>query len=106
MRVMMWSHWHPNSNGTDYWEALGLYDDLGKEAQEDAHQVANDRYEWPSEEEQEESGIETEGPDVMLEEYDPEKHDMLKAGGGSFADEFERLEGTSLAGTDPYSPNW
>lgn len=92
MRVMMWSHWHPNSNGTDYWEALGIYDSL-KEAEDDAQQTANDRYEWPSEEEEEESGLETEWPDTVVEEYDPTKHDMLKAGGGSFEDDFIQMEG-------------
>lgn len=90
MRVIMWSHWHPNSNGTEYYEALGAYDSLDA-ARGDAQEVANDRYEWPSEEEEEESGFETEWPDTMVEEYNPDIHDCQRAGGGSFEADFKRL---------------
>lgn len=87
MRVIITSHWHPNSNGTEYTEALGIYRDL-REAAQDGQEYASDRYEWPSEAEQEEDGIECEGPDVVLEEYDPAEHDGQRAGGGSFEDDF------------------
>ena len=93
MRVVFKSHWHPNSNGTEYTDVLGLYDNL-QEAEHDAWLSASDRFEWPSEEEQDEDGVECEGPDVVVEEYveGDEGHDSERAGGGSFAEEFERLE--------------
>lgn len=31
------------------------------------------------------------GWDFWVEEYDPEKHDMLRSRGGSFKDEFSRM---------------
>lgn len=38
----------------------------------------------------EEDGIEDEGPDFYFEDYDPDKHDMLRAGGYGWDDVFER----------------
>lgn len=32
--------------------------------------------------------FEEEGPDYHFEDYNPEKHDMLRVGGGSFEDDF------------------
>ena len=88
--------------GSDYCDALGINDSV-EEANDDGYAYACDRWEGP--EDEEESGIEDEGPDFYLEEYDPAKHDMLRAGGGSFADEFERME-SPLAADDfpPYRP--
>lgn len=94
MRVIIRSHWHPNSNGTEYTEALGIYDDI-RSAESDGFDYAMDKYEEPSEEEQEDNGFEDEGPDVVLEEYDPDKHDGQKAGGGSFEDDFKEFENNS-----------
>ena len=34
--------------------------------------------------------LEYAGPDFHWEEYDPEKHDGLRVGGGSFEEDFER----------------
>jgi hypothetical protein len=97
MRVIFKSHWHPNSNGTEYTDVLGIYPDLGEQAQKDANQAAWDRYEEMSEEEQEEDGVEDEGPYVIIEEYDPEIHDGERAGGGSFEDEFAEIEKAFIA---------
>ena len=89
MRVIFQSHWHPNANGTDYHEALGEYPSLDA-ARNDACNAACDKYEWPSEAQQDEDGIEDEGPDVVVYDYDsdPEGFDGQRAGGGSFADDF------------------
>jgi len=79
--------------GTDYCEALGIYevDDKGgpcNDAWDDAAQVAWDKWEpqnpvdvW-----------EDEGPDYYIEVYDPEKHNMLRGGGGSFETDFIFIE--------------
>lgn len=80
--------------GTDYCDALGIYPDL-KAAREDAKDYAWNRWE-PDEQEDEEGNWtysieDDEGPDYFIEEYDPEKHDMLKAGGGTFEDEFAQM---------------
>jgi hypothetical protein len=72
--------------GTDYCDALGTYDSLAA-AEDDAMTYAWDHWEEP-----EESDFEDEGPDYFIEEYDPEKHDRLKAGGGSFEGEFAHWE--------------
>lgn len=90
MRVIMWSHWHPNSNGSEYWEALGEYPDL-KSAEADAREEAWNRYEEPSQVEQDEDGWEDEGPEWFVEEYDPEKHDRHSIG-GSFENDFQRFK--------------
>lgn len=93
MRVIVKSHWHPNSNGSEYTRALGIYDTL-EAAFKDATAYAWEQYEEPSEEEQEEDGIEDEGPDVIVEEYKPgeDGHDSEREGGGSFEDEFLQME--------------
>ncbi len=86
MRVIIRGNW-ANYIGTDYCDALGIYDTLD-DAGSDAESYAWDKYEEP----EDEDGIEDEGPDYYTEEYNPEAHDMLRAGGGSFADDFERME--------------
>lgn len=97
MRIVFWSHWHPNSNGTDYWDVLGIYPnydtdpEVRRQADEDAYAAACDRYSYPSKEEQDEDGIEDEGPEVLVQVYDPEYHDGRRSGGGSFAYEFDRM---------------
>lgn len=93
MRVIIKSHWHPNSNGSEYTRALGIYPTL-EAAFKDATAYAWDQYEEPSEEEQEDSGVEDEGPDVVVEEYIPgeDGHDGEKEGGGSFEDDFALME--------------
>jgi hypothetical protein len=85
MKVLIRSNWGPFI-GTDYVEALGIYDSL-EQAREDAEVYAMDKWE-PDEED---SGIEDEGPDVVVEEYNPLTHDDERAGGGSFADDFARM---------------
>jgi hypothetical protein len=87
MRVMILGNWAPYI-GTDYCEALGIYDSL-EEAQYDAEIRA-----WETWEPDEDEDIEDEGPDFWVEEYDPDKHDMLMAGvlNGSFADTFAKWE--------------
>jgi hypothetical protein len=86
MRVIIQGNWAPYV-GTDYCDALGIYDSL-EAAETDAHCYAWERWEAP----EEESGLEDEGPDYWVEEYDPYKHDMLRVGGNSFAEEFEAME--------------
>lgn len=100
-RYVIKSHWHPNSNGTEYTEALGLFA-TEEEARKEAQAFADDRFEWPSEEEQEDSGVEDEGPDVTVEEYIPgeDGHDCEKEGGGSFEDEFCLMEEAECARAD------
>lgn len=85
IKVIIRGHW-ANYVGTDYCYALGIYNSLD-EAMPDAETMAWESYE-PDEDD---SGIEDEGPDFWVEEYDPEKHDMLRGGGGSFEDEFSRM---------------
>ena len=91
MRVIIRGNWS-DCVGTDYCDALGVYDDLIK-ATPDAQEYAWNLWE-PQEQELDEgeTEFEDEGPDYWLEEYDASVHDMYKAGGGSFADEFERME--------------
>lgn len=98
VKLVFWSHWHPNSNGTDYWDVLGIYPDdfatnpaTREEAEAEAYAAASDRFSWPSEAEQDEEGIECEGPDVAVQVYDPEYHDARRSGGGSFEAEFARM---------------
>ena len=83
MRVIIQGNWAPYV-GTDYCDALGVYESL-EAAQEDARTYAEERWEAPDEEE---GGLEDEGPDYWVEEYDPDIHDMLRGGGGSFAADF------------------
>lgn len=83
-RYVMKSYYGPYV-GQDYMEALES-DNL-RDAEEEAEQIAWDNWESP-----EETDIEDEGPDWIVKEYDPEKHDMYKSGGGSFEDQFKRFE--------------
>lgn len=87
MRVVIKSNWAPYV-GTDYCDALGIYDNL-EEAQADAIEYAWDQWEGASDDGDD---FEDEGPEAIVQEYDPEIHDCLKAGGGSFVEEFERME--------------
>jgi hypothetical protein len=54
--------------------------------------VAADRAWETWEPDTDEDGIEDEGPDYWIEEYNPDEHDMLRAGGGSFEDDFKGWE--------------
>lgn len=86
IKVVILGSWAPYV-GADYCDALGVYDDI-EEAWPDASDYAWDRWE-PGE--MDEDGFEDEGPYYTVEEYNPEQHDMLRAGGGSFQDDFDRL---------------
>ena len=86
MRVIIRGNWAPYV-GTDYCEALGTFDSLDA-----AMDVAADRSWETWEPDTDEDGIEDEGPDYWIEEYNPDKHDMLRAGGGSFEEDFKALE--------------
>lgn len=94
-RYVMKSYYGPYV-GQDYMEALES-DNL-KDAEEEAEQIAWDSWEGPrveenyEEEDYEEEDYGHEGPDWYVYEYDPEKHDMFKSGGGSFEDQFKRFE--------------
>lgn len=90
MRVIIRGNWAPYV-GTDYCEALGIFDSL-----EDAARDADDRA-WETWDDDDNTNEETgeyegEGPDYWTEEYDPEKHDMHRAGDDSFEDEFQQME--------------
>lgn len=87
MRVIIKGTWAPYV-GTDYCDALGTYDSLESP---DALAAAAD-FAWDIWEPDDEDGFEDEGPDYHLEEYDPDKHDMQRSGGGSFLTDFERLK--------------
>lgn len=78
-------HWS-DCVGTDYCDALGWYTSEG-EALEDAADYARDRWE-PQEPYNEDDEFSDEGPDYYIEVYNPDKHDMLRAGGGTFQEEF------------------
>lgn len=88
LKVIIRGNWS-DCVGTDYCAALGLYDTL-EQANDDAECYANESWE-PQEQDEEDTFMEPEGPDYWIEEYDPEKHDILRAGGGSFEDEFNRM---------------
>lgn len=78
---------------TDYCDALGIFDDVeSKDCQEAANDYAWNNWEDDEEDYDEDGEYVGEDPDYYVEEYDPEKHDMHRSGGGSFADEFERME--------------
>lgn len=81
MKVIIKGNWAPYV-GTDYCEALGIFDNL-----EDAQEAAAD-YAWDRWQPQDDTDIEDEGPDYYVEEYNPAEHDMLRAGGGSFEGDF------------------
>lgn len=84
MKVIIKGHWS-DCVGTDYCEALGVYDSL-EAAQSDADSKAWDMWE-PQDDDND--GFEV-TPDYYIEEYIPGEngHDMLRAGGGSFEDDF------------------
>ena len=79
MHVMIRGNWS-NCVGTDYCDYLGEYDSL-EQAQGDGESAAWNTWE-PQEDD--DSGFEDEGPDYWLEEYNPDAHDGLKAGGESW----------------------
>lgn len=85
MIVIIKSNWAPYC-GTDYCDVLGNYDSL-ENAEKDASEYA--WYWWESDHD-DDSGFEDEGPDWTIEEYNPEEHDMLRSGGGSFEDDFAK----------------
>ena len=76
--------------GTSAWSALGDYDSL-EETQDDAYAWACDQHsQWEQDEADcEEDSYFWQSVDYEIFEYDPEKHDMNRAGGGSFADDFK-----------------
>ena len=89
MRVITRGNWS-NCVGTEYCYALGTYSSL-EAAESDAEDIAWENWE-PADEPDTNFGTEDEGPDYWIEEYDPDVHDMHKAGGGSFEDEFLERE--------------
>lgn len=90
IKVVILGNW-ASCVGTDYCDALGTYPSL-EDAWGDAKDYAWNRWEPDEPEDGEDYNVlDDEGPDYSIEEYDPEKHDMLKAGGGSFEDEFRRM---------------
>jgi hypothetical protein len=92
MRVIIKGNWAPYV-GTDYCEALGVYDNL-EQARQDAEDVAWERWEDCDNEDEETGEYVGEGPDFYVEEYIPgeDGHDMERAGGGSFEDDFAGME--------------
>ena len=89
MKVIIIGNWS-NCTGTEYYDALGIYPNL-KLAQSDASDYAWDFWE-PQEVENEEDGLDYDGPDYFIEEYVPSKHDCFRTGGGSFEEEFARMQ--------------
>ena len=86
MHVMIRGYW-ANCVGTDYCDYLGEFDSL---EDVDAKGAAED-YAWDIYEPDEDvDDFDDEGPDYSLEEYDPKKHDGLKAGGGDFSEAIKR----------------
>ena len=79
MKVVINGNWGPYI-GTEYCDALGIFDSL-----ENA-ELAALAYAWNLWE-----GSEDEGPDFWIEEYNPQHHDQLRSGGGSFEIEFENI---------------
>lgn len=86
MKVIIRGNWS-NCVGTDYCDALGIYPNLAS-AYDDAEEYAWNL--WQPQDE-EDTGIEDEGPDYCIEEYDPAEHDNHRAGGGSFEGAFNAL---------------
>jgi hypothetical protein len=82
IKVIIHSNYSPYA-GSEYCAALGSYPSL-EDAQGDATDYAYDR--WESWEEDED--FEDEGPNYWIEIYNPEIHDMLRPGGGSFEEDF------------------
>lgn len=93
MRVIIQGSWN-NYVGSEYTDALGEFESLySPECQNAAADYAWDI--WSTDREDDE--YLDEGPDYYVEEYDPEKHDCLRAGGGSFADDFDRERKNDVA---------
>ena len=95
-RIIIRGHWS-DCVGTDYCEALGIYEvdangEPCKEAWDDACQYAWEKWEPQDPDDEWEGEIEPEGPDYYIEVYDPEKHDCKRAGGGSFEADFAYME--------------
>ena len=88
VKVIIRGNW-ANYVGTNYCDALGIYNNLD-EAWGDADTYAWDRFE-PDDEDYDDGEYVGEGPDYWIEEYDPTVHDDYRAGGGSFEDEFSRM---------------
>jgi hypothetical protein len=87
IKVMVRGNWAPYC-GTDYCYALGIYPSL-EAAEEDARVLAEETWE-PDQD----PDIEDEGPEYWVEEYNPDVHDCLMAGGtgdDSFEDEFAKM---------------
>lgn len=92
MRVIIRGSWS-DCVGTDYCDALGIYEGLeARDCVVDAHDYAWNIWSPQEREEEEDDGLEPEGPDYYVEEYDPDKHDCLRASGGSFEDDFLQME--------------
>lgn len=85
MKVIIRGSWS-DCVGTDYCDALGIFNSL-EEAQDAAADYAWDCWQ-PQEQDDEDTAFEDGGPDYYVEEYNPAEHDMLRAGGGSFVDDF------------------
>lgn len=83
-RYVMLANWAPYV-GTDYVNALASNNLADAEAEAEEHA-------WNIWEAPEEDGFEDEGPDVAVEEYNPEVHDGQRTGGGSFEEDFIWLE--------------
>ena len=81
MRVIIRGNWAP-CVGTDYCEALGIYDSL-EDAEPDAESRAWDTWEGQDDDEDDDY-FSVEGPDYYVEEYilGEEGHDGYRAGGG------------------------
>lgn len=99
-------HMYVGYAGMDGHDLLSMPDDATEEeVQDEAHLMAlahAESYgyyppsdEYPEEEEEEddwESDQISDNIEGYAEPYDPDKHDMLRAGGGSFMDEITRKE--------------
>lgn len=90
MRVIIRGNW-AHYVGTDYCDALGIYDNL-EDARQEAEDYAWDHFEEDPDSYGDDGEYEGEGPDYYIEEYDPEIHDMHRSGGGSFEDDFAFME--------------
>lgn len=89
IKVIIRGNW-ANYVGTDYCDALGIYNTL-EEAWGDAETRAWETFEEDEDDIDENGEYQGEGPDYYIEEYNPDEHDMLRAGGGSFEEEFSRM---------------
>jgi hypothetical protein len=91
MRVIIRGNW-TKYVGTDYTDALGIFDSL-EDAQESAEDYAWSVWEDDADDYDDEDGEYIgQGPDYYVEEYNPDKHDRHRSSGGSFENEFDRME--------------